>query len=155
MTEESDRSKCSRRANPGSMEGLIMVKNKTGTIVEISFQQARRLPATGTDRATGRSSDAVRAVPANGRHTADARTARREIFEVGRANNVFAMNQHHRGCDTAHRLDDAADELLRSDKALRDAYRSGDRVSIDAARAALQTAIARYLQADAALYAVP
>lgn len=154
MTEENDRSKCSRRTDAGSMEGLSMPKNKTGTIVEISFQRRHRLPAMATDRAAGNSGGTIRPAAGGGQIMADAGNVRRDIFEVGKADNVLTITQH-RDHDTAHRLDHAADELRRRDKALRQAYRTGDRNAIDTARAALQVAIARYLQADAALYAIP
>jgi hypothetical protein len=137
------------------MEGLIMPKNKAGTIVEISFQRLRRLRAIEADRAANGGGDAVQPISGGRRHAADARNVRREIFEAERADNVLTMTHHRWDCDTAHRLDHAADELRRSDEALRDAYRLGDRESIDAARASLQAAIARYLQADAARYAAP
>ncbi len=49
---------------------------------------------------------------------------------------------------TAQVLDRAAEELRICDEELRDAYLSGDRAAIDAARVAIHGAIAWYLKAE-------
>jgi hypothetical protein len=50
-------------------------------------------------------------------------------------------------------LERAAEEIRQCDAELRAAYRSGDRTAINVARAALQAAVARYLKAEADVYA--
>jgi hypothetical protein len=54
--------------------------------------------------------------------------------------------------DAQRDLEKAAEEMRDCEAALRDAYRSGDRLAIDVARVALQAAIAWYLKAEAEAY---